>query len=125
MMENSENKPGHLVTQELPDRSGPAPASPPTNDQVRQTLEKVLASPTFQSAEGQRKFLRYAVEEKLAGRGDRIKEYTVGIEVFGRPESFDPRESSIVRSEARKLRARLAKYYETRSEEHTSELQSH
>jgi hypothetical protein len=31
--------------------------------------------------------------------------------VFGRDPSFDPRHSSIVRTEARKLRARLAKYY--------------
>jgi TolB-like protein/tetratricopeptide (TPR) repeat protein len=74
-------------------------------------LERVLASRTFRSAEGQRSFLRYAVEQTIAGRGSLIKEYSVGIEVFHRGENFDPRMDNIVRAEARKLRVRLAKYY--------------
>ncbi len=96
----------------------PRPSSSPCpgSDDVLKALEKVLTSRTFQPAEGQRKFLRYVVEQKLAGRSGHIKEYSVGVEVFGREESFDPRSSSIVRSEARKLRARLAKYYESEGE---------
>ena len=52
------------------------------------------------------------MEEALADRGHLLKEYPIGVEVFHRGESFDPRINAIVRLEARKLRSRLAKYYE-------------
>jgi TolB-like protein/Tfp pilus assembly protein PilF len=78
---------------------------------IRYHLQRVLASRTFRAAEGQRNFLRYTVEQTIAGRSDLIKEFSVGIEVFHRGASFDPRIDNIVRSEARKLRLRLAKYY--------------
>jgi TolB-like protein/Flp pilus assembly protein TadD len=56
-------------------------------------------------------FLRYVVEQTLAGRSGEIKEYVVGVEVFGRGNDFDPRLDSIVRVEARKVRTKLAEYY--------------
>ena len=55
--------------------------------------------------------LRYIVEETLAGRGNELKEYTLGVAVLGRGSQFDPRLDSIVRVQASKLRARLAAYY--------------
>ena len=76
-------------------------------------MEKIIASRTFRSAAGQRNFLRYAVAETVQGRGHLLKEYSIGIAVFQKKESFDPRLDSIVRTEARKLRARLAKYFES------------
>ena len=79
---------------------------------VREELERILASRTFQASERHRNFLRYTVEETLEGRGQLLKEYSIGIEVFGKNESFDPRVDSIVRVEARKLRARITNYYE-------------
>jgi TolB-like protein/Tfp pilus assembly protein PilF len=79
---------------------------------IRSELEKILGSRTFRSAQSQSRFLRYAVEETIAGRGHMVKEYVIGAEVFGRGASFDPRLDPIVRTEARKLRARLDKYYE-------------
>ncbi|HWG58820.1 MAG TPA: tetratricopeptide repeat protein, partial [Candidatus Acidoferrales bacterium] len=56
-------------------------------------------------------FLEFVVEESLAGRQHRLKEYVIGIEVFGRVDSFDPRVDSIVRVEARRLRGKLQEYY--------------
>jgi len=79
---------------------------------IQQCLEKVLASRAFRVAELQRKFLQYAVRETLGGNGHQIKEYVIATQGLGRDESFDPRLDPIVRTEARKLRARLAKYYE-------------
>jgi TolB-like protein/Flp pilus assembly protein TadD len=79
---------------------------------VRAHLERVLSSQSFKAAKGQSKFLRYVVEEALAGRADAIKEYSIGVEVFGRGQSFDPRISNIVRVEAQRLRSKLAKYYD-------------
>jgi adenylate cyclase len=47
----------------------------------------------------------------LAGQGERLKGYTVGIEVFGRPPDFDAQADPLVRVEAGRLRRRLVEYY--------------
>jgi TolB-like protein len=47
----------------------------------------------------------------LAGASDQLKEYVVGVELFERGERFDPRTDTIVRVEARRLRAKLDEYY--------------
>jgi len=78
---------------------------------IREELERVLCSRTFVNSHRIRRFLQFVVEEYLAGRQHRLKEYPIGLEVFGRPESFDPRVDSIVRVEARRLRAKLDEYY--------------
>src|SRR5271170_4888388 len=80
---------------------------------IRAELQRIVASRTFRAAQGQRKFLAYTVEEVLAGHAHLLKEYVIATEALGRAVSFDPRLDPIVRTEARKLRARLAKYYET------------
>jgi TolB-like protein/Tfp pilus assembly protein PilF len=80
---------------------------------IGRELEKIVSSRTFRPAAAQRDFLRYAVSEELEGRGHLLKEYSIGIAVFRKGESFDPRLDSIVRTEARKLRARLVRYFET------------
>ncbi len=58
------------------------------------------------------RFLRFAVESALEGRADELKEYLIGVEVFDRKGSYDPRVDPIVRVEARRLRAKLKAYYE-------------
>jgi len=80
--------------------------------EIRTELEKVLSSRLFSTAAGQSRFLRFVVEETLQGRAGLLKEYSIGVEAFGRGESFDPRQDSIVRVEARKLRSNLAEYYQ-------------
>src|SRR5262249_19621350 len=57
--------------------------------------------------------LRFVVEHEIAGRGDEIKEYTIGIEVFRKNDDFDPRIDTVVRSEARRLRGKLLQYYQS------------
>lgn len=57
------------------------------------------------------RFLRFCVEETLAGRASDLKEFTLGLAVFDRPEDFDPRTDPIVRVEARRLRDKLGIYY--------------
>ncbi len=82
-------------------------------DSARAQLEQVLASKAFAFADRQRRFLRFIVEQELSGRGGDIKEYLLGVEVFDRAESFDPRVDALVRVEARSLRVKLREYYET------------
>lgn len=58
-----------------------------------------------------RRFLEFCVERVLAAPDAPLKEYTIGVEVFGKPASFDPRMDSIVRVEAHRLRVKLEAYY--------------
>ena len=80
---------------------------------VRRQLEAILSSGSFRDAELLRRFLRYSVEQTLLGHGEDLKEYRLGLEVFGRDSSFDPRLDPVVRMGARRLRSKLAEYYET------------
>jgi TolB-like protein/Flp pilus assembly protein TadD len=83
-------------------------------------LNRILASRAFRQADRLKRFLAFIVEETMAGRGERLKEFVVGIEVFGKDDSFDPRNDPIVRVQARRLRAQLARYYH--EEGHDDEL---
>ncbi len=44
---------------------------------------------------------------------DSLKEYSIGVAVFDKDPSFDPRIDNNVRTEARRLRAKLEEYYGT------------
>jgi TolB-like protein len=57
------------------------------------------------------RFLKYVVEQALAGASDQVKEYVIGVEVFQRDQAYDPRLDSIVRVEAKRLRTKLDEYY--------------
>jgi TolB-like protein len=84
----------------------------PTAREVRLALGAVLASPMFETAGRAREFLRYIVEETLAGRGDRLKGYAIAVAVFERGPDFDAQADPLVRVEAGRLRRRLAEYYD-------------
>src|ERR1041385_6529413 len=83
----------------------------PTPAQVRDQVQRVLASSMFARSERMTRFLCFAVEHALAGSGAPIKEYVIGMEVFDRTSDYDPRVDPIVRVEARRLRAKLKAYY--------------
>ena len=87
------------------------PAEPGPDAGVREQLERVLRSETFQQADRLKRFLAFIVEEALAGRQSELKEYVIGAQVFRKEESFDPRTDPIVRVQARRLRAKLIRYY--------------
>src|SRR5215207_7540554 len=92
---------------EAPAVAGPSPEA------IRAQLERIVASPGFAVPERLRSFLRYVVEEALAGRADRIKAYTIAVEVFERDDTFDPQVEPVVRIEAGRLRRGLEHYYLT------------
>ncbi len=79
---------------------------------VELALTAVEASAAFASSRRHRALLRHLVERALTGDTAVLKESLIGVEVFGRSAArFDPKTDSIVRVEARRLRARLAAYY--------------
>ena len=79
---------------------------------VRGQLRRIVSSQGFAGSTRLCEFLSYIVEEQVAGRGDSIKEYVVGVEVYRKPKDYDPRVDAAVRVDASKLRARLERYYE-------------
>ncbi len=88
----------------------PVPVPPP--ELIHAQVERILASSIFARSERLRRFLRYCVQRSLAGEGEDLKEYRIGVEVFDRGETFDPRIDNIVRSHAHRLRVALQAYYE-------------
>ena len=98
-------------------RASAACESEGANAAVRHELEAILASAPFRDAELLRRFLRYSVEHTLLGHGEELKEYRLGVDVFGRDSSFDPRLDPVVRMAARRLRAKLEEYYENAGRE--------
>src|SRR5260370_3713809 len=94
-----------------------SPAPEITPDSIRAALGKILASPGFVNADRLSRFLRYAVEETLNGQTDKLKESLLGIDVFGRKPTYDPRVDAVVRTEVVKLRARMRDYYESEGRE--------
>jgi hypothetical protein len=72
-------------------------------DLIQIELERIIASSAFDVSRRNRAFLRFIVEETRAGRGDRIKAYTIGTSVLQRDETFNPQADPIVRIEASRL----------------------
>src|SRR5690349_21334834 len=82
-----------------------------TPDEIRAALQRMIVSDVFSRSPQLGAFLRFVVEAVLHGRGDRIKAYTIGVEVLRRDTSFDPQVDPIVRVEATRLRRAIERYY--------------
>jgi serine/threonine-protein kinase len=80
---------------------------------IASQVDRILNSITFRRSKRLGRFLQFTVQQLLTGNESALKEYLVGVEVFRKQESFDPRVDSIVRVEARRLRAKLERYYLT------------
>jgi serine/threonine-protein kinase len=89
----------------------PSTLSAPAERDVRDQVERIVTSATFRPADRLKHFLSFVAGQVLQGQGDSLKEYAVGVQVFGRDSSFDPRTDPVVRVQARRLRARLERYY--------------
>src|ERR1700676_4080165 len=84
----------------------------PTPEEIRAQLQRILESPVFSTALRLTQFLQFVVVRSIEGQAAGIKEYLIGVEVYNRAPSYDPKADSIVRAEASRLRAKLREYYE-------------
>ena len=85
----------------------------------RAHLARVLASQTFANAPAQQRFLRFVVEEALAGRGESLKELVIAMSALDRGADYDPHADAAVRVVARRLRQKLHEYYESEGRDDT------
>jgi TolB-like protein len=101
------------VQSSLPKASKSAPSSlraPPSQNDIRAQLQRIVTSTEFPTSGRGPAFLIYVMEETLAGRADRIKGYSIAVEVFKRSEGFT-QDDPVVRIEAGRLRRILERYY--------------
>ncbi len=84
-----------------------------SEQEIRAELARVLQSAPFINSDRLARFLRFTVDTAVAGQGDSLKEYLIGVEVYDRKPPYHPSQDSIVRTEARRLRSKLKEYYET------------
>ena len=90
--------------------SHPDPRALPQASDVNAQLQRMLDSAAFANAPILSRFLQFLVQHCLDGNRPALKEYTLGVEVFERGDDFDPRVDTIVRTHARRLRAKLDEY---------------
>jgi adenylate cyclase len=83
----------------------------PDEAAVLQPLERILASSDFDASPRSRAFIRFIVEETLAGRAEALTQSAIATRVFVRREDFDPTVDPIVRIQAGRLRRSLERYY--------------
>ena len=93
--------------------SGVDQRQPLPRAEIEAQLQLILASGQFNKSERMCRFLSFVVEHSLDCGSESLKEYTIGVEVFDKEPSFDPRTDTNVRTEARRLRAKLIEYYDT------------
>jgi TolB-like protein/tetratricopeptide (TPR) repeat protein len=89
------------------------PPTDPSEHEIRTELDRLLRSALFLQSDRLARFLRFAIENALAGNTDLLKEYVIGTDVYDRKPPYHPSQDSIVRTEARRLRAKLKEYYES------------
>ena len=87
------------------------PVTAPTEREVREQLERITSSTAFRTSDRLKHFITFVSSQALQGKAGHLKEYAVGVHVFGRETAFDPRTDPVVRVQARRLRARLERYY--------------
>jgi len=83
----------------------------PEPAEVHAQVQRILESRMFSNCDRLIRFVSFAAQHALKSSGEPLKEYVIGLEVFDRASSYDPRIDPIVRVEARRLRSKLNSYY--------------
>ena len=84
--------------------------------EMREELRRIVQSKLFASSPKKIRFLEFISEKTFQGNGEKLNEYLIGTEVYGRGPEFDQQKDPIVRVQAHEIRKLLKKYYEQESE---------
>ncbi|MFC1688203.1 hypothetical protein ACFL0N_04995 [Pseudomonadota bacterium] len=82
-----------------------------SSEAIRTQLKRILGHAEFQATDKMHEFLRFVVEETLAGRSQHVKGFTIAVEVYGRDADFDAAHDPVVRIQAGRLRRAMERYY--------------
>nr|MCU0245784.1 helix-turn-helix domain-containing protein [Bryobacter sp.] len=75
-------------------------------------LQELLTSVHFSNSPRSSRLLKFLIEEVVTGTPGQLKESLIGVQVFDRDPEYDPKADPIVRVQMRRLRQRLADYYQ-------------
>lgn len=89
------------------DGKHPARGFDPAEVRLRAELARLERQRALASSPKLRQLLRYLFEETLAGRGERISQYSIAFDCYGLSDRFDSSANTVVRSHARRLRRLL------------------
>lgn len=93
-----------------------SPGNPATGNislfEKREELRRVLQSKHFSNAPKKSRFLEFVSEQTMLGNAEKLNEYLIGTEVYGRGTDFNPQDDPIVRVQAHEIRRAIKKYYE-------------
>jgi hypothetical protein len=81
-------------------------------EQSQQQLQRVLQSNALRNSPTLQQLLQFLGTRGIEGNPEGLKEYTIGLEAFGRKPDFDPKTDTIVRVQTHRLRQKLKEYYE-------------
>lgn len=81
--------------------------------EIQAELDRIFSSDAFTNADRMKRFLKYVVDQSFHGKDDDLSEYSIGLRVYDRDDSFDPRLDSIVRVDAARLRSKLREFYDS------------
>jgi hypothetical protein len=85
----------------------------PETASILRELDAILNSPVFQPSKRCQQFLSYVVHHRLEGNHERLKERTIGVDLFQRPAGYATGDDPVVRVQAGEVRKRLDQYYQT------------
>lgn len=89
-------------------------STPPASEECLRQTQRILQSVAFVNASTLKQLLQFLASRALDdSQRDPLKEYTIGVEAFGRPPDFDPKTDTIVRVQIHRLRQKLKEYYDS------------
>lgn len=78
---------------------------------IQQHVKEVIEGAAFKGSHRSGQFLKYIVDQAIAGHFESLKERVIGVELFGRTPSYDTGDDAIVRVTASDVRKRLLQHY--------------
>jgi hypothetical protein len=92
--------------------SGATQREAPSAEKCHQQVHRIIHSTTFRNASTLQQLFQFLSDKAIAGTTEGLKEYTIGVEAFGRRQDFDPKIDTIVRVQTHRLRQKLKEYYD-------------
>ena len=85
----------------------------PQQEQSQRQMQRILRSAAFRNAHTLQQLLQFLVAQAYGPDAETLKEYTIGVGAFSKPQDFDPKTDPIVRVQTHRLRQKLREYYDT------------
>ncbi len=78
------------------------------SDDIALYISQIEASKVLGRSKRRIRLLEHLVRSEFLGHGERLKAYSIGLDIFGKPENFDPASDSVVRVEMGRLRTAIS-----------------